>query len=224
MTEQAKDVFKQLLGVESKAAMLIVFFGMLLGGGGIVAWVDSGRDADAAAREQTAVNFELLMSEMRQNNNEMREDIAALERKVDTQAAVIEDQANTIRTLQKYVVQLETAQVSLPMPMWVKDRGGVMLFANEAYEEKYLTPRGFSVDDYIGKKDEDVWPVSVAEEFRRHDLAVLSRGEVWRGFEGVENANGDIEPWRIMKWPIKLDGIVIAIGGIAWQDFEHENL
>lgn len=196
----------------------------LLGTGGVGVWVQSGREADTAAQAQTAVNFSVLMTELRENNTQLRADLASLRDRVLDLEAQNRTQAQTIRTLQRYVIQLETAQISLPMPMWVKDRGGVILFANKAYEEEHLTERGFTLDDYVGNRDESVWPDIVADEFRRHDALVLQRGKVWRGFEHIEQPDGSLAPMRIMKWPIMLDGIVVAIGGISWEDFDNEEL
>lgn len=113
---------------------------------------------------------------------------------------------------------LESAHSDLPIPQWLKDDSGRMLFFNRAYERTFLNPRGYEAKDYKGKMDSDVWPEDIAKEFYRNDMHVLTADKPWVGEETIENAEGERVKWRILKYSRKSGRHIIGVAGIAFPE------
>ena len=109
----------------------------------------------------------------------------------------------------------KTSQIGWPLPYWVKDRYGVMLSCSDAYETVFLHPRRKTKDDYIGKRDEEIWDESVAKEFRNNDIAVMKSGKNQDFIEMVPNTLGILEPWLVTKFPVKFNNVTIGVAGTA---------
>lgn len=99
---------------------------------------------------------------------------------------------------------------SLPIPAWLKDCGGQIVMINEAYSRAYDVAKS----DYIGRTDTARWPVNVASEFRKHDLAVMQTGMSMV----FEEALGDDRPITVLKFPVT-DGVrLLGVGGVVITD------
>lgn len=61
----------------------------------------------------------------------------------------------------------------IPLVFCVKDMDFKMVFLSKAYEDEYLLPRGYTVNDYIGRDDFSVWPEEIANNFRENDIKEL---------------------------------------------------
>ena len=53
-------------------------------------------------------------------------------------------QVAQINQLKQQLLTLQSTEDSWPYPAWLKDSSGQLLFANNAYVDKYLTPRVYS--------------------------------------------------------------------------------
>lgn len=104
-----------------------------------------------------------------------------------------------------------------PIPAWIKDASGRVLSCNTAYEEAFLTPRGFSMSDYVGHDDSSVWPENIAKDFRDNDEMVRKTRAVWIGEENIEAADGTTYKTRIIKYPRMVPGHKepFGIAGVA---------
>jgi PAS domain S-box-containing protein len=99
----------------------------------------------------------------------------------------------------------------LPGLAWIKDLNGQYVFANDAAEKAFGTDRG----RLYGKRDEEIFPSAIAEQFREHDLQAISSG---KGIETIEQlAHGDgLHHSVVSKFPIPgADGKPAMVGGIA---------
>lgn len=65
--------------------------------------------------------------------------------------------------------QMETLLNTLPDPVWLKDRDGVYLSCNRAFERL----AGTTTAAVVGRTDYDFWPAELAESFRRQDQKAL---------------------------------------------------
>lgn len=101
---------------------------------------------------------------------------------------------------------------SVPLPAWVKDKNGMMLYINEHYTRAY----GVSPQDYIGRTDAEVWGRETAERFRANDLAVMESGLPYYAVEPVHNVvTGRQQFLDVLKFPLLLDGSLLGIAGIV---------
>lgn len=121
---------------------------------------------------------------------------------------------NRINQLETQVQLLNNVHQGLPVPTWLKDRGGIMLALNDQYEKIFLQPMGKSREDYIGHTDYDIWPEAYANKFYAIDQTVIKTGRVWHGEEWV-TVNDTAQQWEIIKYPRYSGNVLIGVGGIA---------
>lgn len=120
-----------------------------------------------------------------------------------------------VEHLQNKVTLLESSHQDAPIPIWLKDRYGIMLALNPEYEKTFLLPIGKKREDYLHKSDYDVWPQKVAAEYIRNDQFVMRTRQTWRGTETIIDHQGKEQQWQIIKYPRMAGGVLIGIAGIA---------
>ena len=112
-----------------------------------------------------------------------------------------------------------------PMAIWAKDRQGVYLQVNRAYEQLF----GLQGRVAAGQRDDKLYPPEQAERFRQEDAEVLGQGLSRRQLEDAASAlSSDIPVGRRVlkiKFPIRDDrGETFAVGGVAVDVTEQEQL
>lgn len=108
---------------------------------------------------------------------------------------------------------LSKAWNSSPIPMWIKDVYGKMVFLNDAYCAIY----GIKKSEYIGKTDLDIWPKEIALEFQALDQKVLEGENVEYSVEKIPNRAGfrKYDHLHVIKFPIMDGPIVKGIAGMV---------
>lgn len=150
------------------------------------------------------------ISELEDLEKEGREKIRQLEVKVHK----LELEAESMKT--RFLI-FQSTHDSAPVPMWIKDLNGKVLAANQAYEDLFLKPRGYLLQDYVGHHDSAVWPEDVATEFTNNDERVRKDGLIWDGKETIINEAGARYQCRVIKYPRYAPGMndPFGIAGIA---------
>lgn len=110
-------------------------------------------------------------------------------------------------------IYLAKAWHSSPIPMWIKDVYGKMVFINDAYCAIY----GIKKIDYIGKTDADIWPPEVARDFQALDQKVLDGESVEYSVEKIPNRAGfrTYDHLHVIKFPIMDGPVVKGIAGMV---------
>lgn len=120
-----------------------------------------------------------------------------------------------VTTLENQLILFESSHIDIPLPVWMKDTEGKMLFLNKRYEDMFLTPMGLSMGDYIGNKDKAVWSLEVAKKFGVNDKIVIRTKKPLRVIEAVDDGAGNIFYVDSLKYPrTTANGKVIGISGI----------
>jgi two-component system CheB/CheR fusion protein len=105
----------------------------------------------------------------------------------------------------------------LPGLAWIKDLHGRYVYANDAAERAFGTPR----EELYGKTDEDVFPPETAAQFKENDRRALESGRGVQVLETLEEGDG----WHysiVSKFPILgPDGRPVLVGGMAVDITEH---
>ena len=103
---------------------------------------------------------------------------------------------------------------NLRIPAWYKDSMGVMQYINPAYSATF----GVMPQQYVGKRDTDVWPYEIGRKFQRHDAEVISRRVEIQFTEEVpqqvNNPHSEIHKWFVVKFP-DIDPVTKQIRGVA---------
>ncbi len=104
------------------------------------------------------------------------------------------------RNFEEFIQQIRSGQIALGLfealpdvMFWIKDREGVLIFANKAYA--HLLRR--SPEDLVGQTDRDLFAPAMAEVFQKDDAQVIATGTPQHNkLEIVTRPGGNIE-WRI---------------------------
>lgn len=97
-----------------------------------------------------------------------------------------------------------------PMPAWVKDLEGRMMFCNESYERHY----GISPTVYNDNFDKHVWSKEEAAKFRENDLIVEKQRKQKRFKEKIFNEKKECyQELDVLKWPVAIGGYLLGIAG-----------
>jgi PAS domain S-box-containing protein len=100
----------------------------------------------------------------------------------------------------------------LPGLAWMKDLKGRYVFANDAAEKAFRTPR----EDLYGRRDEEVFPRDVADRFTENDRRALESGTAVQVVEELEHDDGIVHRSIVSKFPVPgPDGEIAWVGGIA---------
>lgn len=156
-------------------------------------------------RSNRSLDMQILLERLDKENEERKEDFEKLKQSYDE--------------MQITLLYIKSAHYSSPFASWVKNRNGIMMTVNEAYEETFLKPRGLTKFQYLGYKDNAVWPDNLAEEYAKNDAYVMEQQVEWRGHETVMLKSKKVQ-WRISKWPIFDDTgrKVVGIAGMAFPE------
>lgn len=87
-----------------------------------------------------------------------------------------------------------------PCVSCVKDAEGRMLFYNAQFAHAF----GITREQWIGKKDDEIWTASVAKSIHRLDTQVLQSGRSLDVDETMPAPNGGTTHWRSSRFPIQL--------------------
>jgi diguanylate cyclase (GGDEF)-like protein len=110
----------------------------------------------------------------------------------------------------KSTVEHKAILNKLQQKVYYKNLDSIYLMVNSSFARDFeLEP-----EDLIGCTDFDLYPLDVAETFRREDHLVLTRGELLE-LDQVSGSKGS----RSLKLPVKDEqGQVIGVLGIIWED------
>jgi PAS domain S-box-containing protein len=107
----------------------------------------------------------------------------------------------------------------LPGLAWIKDLQGRYVYANDAAEKAFQTPRA----RLYGKTDLEVFPAAVAAQFRENDERALAQGAGVQVVETLAHEDGVLHHSIVSKFPIPgPDGRVAHVGGMAIDVTEHQ--
>jgi hypothetical protein len=110
----------------------------------------------------------------------------------------------------------QASKSEVPVAKWLKNKNGLMLEINSAYEQKYLRPRNISRSFYLANQDVNIWGNVVSDEFKRHDSTVLYED---KPMVFIELAGS--KEIRVLKWPWKINGVVFGVGGMEYEEFNN---
>jgi len=176
---------------------------------GIAAWVTATWKAGKDSEEKTTAKLEALRERAHSTELEL-----AQIRAVMSAATGLKFSEITLQLIQDLVAkqhvtlkELETFILTMPRLMWIKRREGpgvfTMLQVSQAYADKYL---GSFPESYKGKKDKDIWPSEIANEFALNDEKAFTSGKVIEVNEYIISPKtGTRGHFKGVKWSFVLD-------------------
>ena len=138
-----------------------------------------------------------------------------LERTVENLKTEVHRKDKEIQHLRNQLLIFESSHSDVPVPIWLKDTNGIMLFLNDEYEKAILRPINKTKEDYIGETDFKIFSSDVASTFRKNDRRVQTQKKPIRFKERWRGADGTLYEGDVIKYPRFLNrDTVIGIGGI----------
>lgn len=100
-----------------------------------------------------------------------------------------------------------------PIPMWIKNKEGLMIWYNKAYESQYGAP----IDEYIGQQNTGFWDEDSAKVFDDNDERVKQTLQPLFAFEELYNKRTqETEHLHVIKWPIiSRNEALVGVAGLA---------
>ena len=98
-----------------------------------------------------------------------------------------------------------------PAIAWMKDEQGRYVYFSKSYEKRV----GIRLEDFRGKTDFELWPLEMAEQFRKNDQAVLSSGQAAELIEESSLPHGNRRYWWNVKFPFQDSVGRRFVGGVG---------
>ena len=180
----------------------------------------SNRKQDKDDFVAIAQEYKEMLLNYKTELNEHKKKFKELENTVKTLEKLVHKKEKEIEQVRNQLMIFESSHSDVPIPIWLKDTSGKMLFINSEYERAVLHPINKQAKDYIGKFDTDVWGEKIGKPFQQHDKKVMRTrlrvecNERWIG------GNGQIIEGRVIKYPRFLGRTVIGIGGAIIEKWE----
>jgi PAS domain-containing protein len=173
-------------------------------------------------KKQGLSEFEKLIEEYKILRESLQKRVDCLEDDIERLREVNTHQREEIVTLRHQLQLFESSHVDIPLPMWMKDIKGKMLFLNSQYEETFLLPRGYNSGDYVGYKDHAVWSKEVSDDFAKNDAKVVRYKKPIKNIEKLDDGSGGVTYCEILKYPRTINGKVIGISGIVLRTADNK--
>lgn len=170
-------------------------------------------------RKQNQSELEKVIDTYREQRLEDSAVIKELRARIDELERITNKRDLEVSTLRNQLMIFESSHVDIPLPMWLKDINGTMLFLNKEFEYAYLKPKGKTIHEYIGKNDFAIFSKEEAEQYRAHDAEVMRKRKSVRFNETVEISGQKIKLTTI-KYPRFLSNTIIGIGGIVLSEVQ----
>ncbi|ADC62307.1 multi-sensor hybrid histidine kinase [Allochromatium vinosum DSM 180] len=107
-----------------------------------------------------------------------------------------------------------------PVLAWLKDDQGRHVYANRGFEQHFR----LNWEDWQGKTDFELWPIEIAEVFRRNDQQVLATGQALETIEESVDPDGQPHFWLTTKFTFDDQTGQTFVGGIALDITERRKI
>ena len=136
---------------------------------------------------------------------------AELEAANEELLAALEASRESERRLSESEERFDRFMEHLPGLAWIKDVSGRYVYANQAAEQAFQTPRPM----LYGKTDLDIFPHETGKQFLENDRRALLSATGIQTIETLKQEDG-VHHSIVSKFPIRaVDGHPIMIGGVA---------
>ena len=140
--------------------------------------------------------------------------LRSLARQAETQIALRQEtreREELVRALESSRLRFEAFMDHSPVAAFIKDENGRMCWYNQRLAEMH----GVSMETWLGKTDEEIWPGEMAASFRRTDRAVLAQGTELVLEETSPRPEGGVLYWRTCKFGFTDAGGTRYLAGVS---------
>jgi len=127
-----------------------------------------------------------------------------------------------VASLKNKLMVFESSHFDLPLPMWMKDVKGRMIFMNDSCQELILEPLGLKIEDYLGKTDVEFWGEEYGAQFSRTDNKVLRSKKPLDAIHTILDSNKEETSVMVLKYPRFHGNEIIGVGGLIKYIIEDD--
>lgn len=98
-----------------------------------------------------------------------------------------------------------------PFVAFIKDATGRYLYVNASLLQRFNK----KWSEFVGHRDDELWPRETSEALRAHDQSALNSGQVLASEETAPLPDGSVSFWLSYKFPLPDDDGRSLLGGIA---------
>lgn len=182
--------------------------------GALVGFLGSWLGFRNKLKQQNNTDFSSVSSEYKALLESYKVEVTELRKEVKELREIVNKRDLELQQVRNQLMIFESSHADVPIPMWLKDTDGKMLFINSEYERVILNPIGKKAEDYIGNFDNDIWGEKIAKAFKSHDLKVMRNKKPESFLEEWAGPNNIIMSGEIIKYPRMINNTVVGIGGI----------
>ncbi len=169
------------------------------------------------SRKQDNNDFAALVGEYKALVGEYKEEVEMLRVEVAVFRNDLAEKDKEIINLRNQLMIFESSHTDIPLPMWLKDTSGIMLFINDEYERLILLPLGKKARDYIGQTDVEFWGKDIGLPLTQNDQKVMRNKRPEKLTEEWTGVNDVLHEGRIVKYPRFSGKTVVGIGGVVTE-------
>jgi len=193
-----------------------------LGGGTFISTIVSSWHQSKKFKRQQSISDK----DNRQIDNSFL--LESLKVAIDTANKQRNEALEQMEKMQSRIINLEFEIMGLklmlghdPFPRWIVSTEGKYLFVNNAFEKGFLTPKGMTERDIIGKTHSDLWEKNIAETFKNLDKKVK------KSVKGIARADininiGEFTTVTVYKMPLRINDVIVGYIGYALDASESE--
>lgn len=189
-----------------------------LAGGGLASYFNY----KLGSKKENTNEFTLLLEQYKLLRKSDMEEMQGLKARIKELEDKDLERRLEIQGLKHQLIVYESSHLDIPLPNWLKDTSGRVLFINKDYEDMFLVPRGYTMSDYVGFDDYSVWDEKFAKKIIQSDREVIRTKKPTTYIEEID-LNGRTLYVEVLKYPRKFKEVVIGIGGIVLRQ-SYENI
>lgn len=181
---------------------------------GIVTGLFSRKSASDDQIQKFLDRYETLIIKLERENSALKEQILDLGKRLES--------------LQRNYETLNSLHLDIPMPLCIVTKSGTMTHCNKAYEELYLKPLEYTIDEALGMDLVEIFGIDIGLEYmkgwnviHKNKEAFIFAERVLKGFDSDEYSYQ-----RFMKYPLftgenaTFAGVMIGLEDITKEEYE----
>lgn len=182
-------------------------------------------------RKQNATDFETINNKLSVQNDKLEKNIEDLQQeKAQRQTeyeALLRDglkKDTEISRLRMHIGAIEASLIDIPIAFWTKDITLRMSVISKEFEKLFLHPIQKKAEDYLGKRDSEVFQTIKAAPFvdlyEKSDKYVQQHRKTIQTIEPFLDSNGKTIYLHVKKYPQFFASMLVGIGGVIMGVYE----
>ena len=197
--------------------------GSLLGGGALGAVINGYFTSQTEDKRTDLDATDRLVKHWEELLKPLRDRVDQLETALEDEREISSKYRTELSSLRNKLMIFESSHFDLPLPMWMKDVKGRMIFMNDVCQDLVLAPLNLNIEDYLGKTDSEFWGEDFGKQFAKTDAKVLRTKKPLEVVHTFYDATNTEIKAMVLKYPRFHGNEIIGVGGLIKYIIDDEN-